>query len=77
MVGRERNEEILYLVDYGMSKFYRDDSGNHKDFSRKRSFIGTSRYASIAAHIGDELSRKDDLESLGYILIYLVTGRIN
>lgn len=42
--------------------------------NKGRPFVGTSRYASIGAHNGDELSRKDDLESLGYVLIYLLTG---
>lgn len=37
-------------------------------------FVGTSRYASIDAHKGHELGRKDDLESLGYVLIFLFKG---
>ena len=37
-------------------------------------FLGTTRYASISAHQGHELSRKDDLESLAYVIIYLLKG---
>lgn len=38
--------------------------------------MGTTRYASIAAHKGQELSRKDDLESLGYVFIFLLKGNL-
>ena len=43
-------------------------------FKEGKSFLGTTRYASIAAHLGYELGRKDDLESLMYILLYLIRG---
>jgi hypothetical protein len=43
-------------------------------FSDKKSFIGTARYSSIAAHKGYELGRKDDLESLFYVIIYFIKG---
>lgn len=42
----------------------------------KKAFIGTTRYASIASHKGYEQSRKDDLEALGYVLLYLLKGNL-
>ena len=60
----------LYLVDFGIGKFYKINNEHIKPKSGK-AFIGTTRYASIAAHEGHEVGRKDDLESLMYVLIYL------
>lgn len=67
----------LYCIDFGLSKKYLKRNGAHIDFSDKKRFCGTARYASIAAHKNCEQSRKDDLESIAYILIYMYKGRLN
>jgi casein kinase 1 len=74
LTGRDKEKNTIYLVDFGISKYYRDEKGQHIEFNENKPFIGTTRYASIAAHKGVELGRKDDLESLAYVLIYMAKG---
>ncbi|CAD8049712.1 unnamed protein product [Paramecium sonneborni] len=69
------NSAQAYLVDFGVSKQI-FDQGRHIPFRDNKSFIGTTRYASIAAHKGYEIGRKDDLESLMYVIIYLILGKL-
>ncbi|CAD8067143.1 unnamed protein product [Paramecium primaurelia] len=66
----------IYIVDYGISKLYRDNNLKHVPFKDGRSFVGTTRYASIAAHKGYEIGRKDDLESIIYIDILMLKGSL-
>lgn len=61
---------ILYLIDFGLAKKY------IKKFNKEHKFCGTARYASIAAHKGYEQCRKDDLEAIGYLLVYLFNGKL-
>ncbi|CAD8133365.1 unnamed protein product [Paramecium octaurelia] len=70
------HQKQIYIVDFGISKLYRDNNLKHAPFKEGRSFVGTTRYASIAAHKGQELGRKDDLESLIYIDILLLKGTL-
>lgn len=74
-IGVDEKSETLNLIDFGLSKHYRDSvTKNHIEYWEGRGMIGTPRYWSINAHLGNELSRKDDLESLGYVIIYMLTG---
>lgn len=70
------NSSKLYCIDFGLAKKYIKRNGEHIPFSDDRKFCGTVRYASIAAHRMCEQSRKDDLEAIGYILVYLFKGKL-
>lgn len=75
LIGLGENERTLYLIDYGLAKKYIVEStGEHIKYAEMKKFVGAPRYASLAAHKGIEQGRRDDLESIGYILIYLFTG---
>lgn len=75
LIGLGKKSNIFYLVNFGLSKQYRDSKTHkHIPYNESRNLIGTSRYASINNHLGVELSRRDDLESIGYVLLYFLTG---
>ncbi|KAL8098940.1 casein kinase 1-like protein HD16 [Apium graveolens] len=71
-------EKKLYLVDLGLATRWREASTNrHVDYDQRPDvFRGTVRYASVHAHLGRTASRRDDLESLAYTLIFLLRGRL-
>lgn len=75
LIGAGNNAHIIYLVDFGLSKQYRDPNTHiHITPGHTTSFIGTPAFASINSHLRLELGRRDDLESLVYLLMYLVRG---
>uniref|UniRef100_A0A1D1YCX1 non-specific serine/threonine protein kinase n=1 Tax=Anthurium amnicola TaxID=1678845 RepID=A0A1D1YCX1_9ARAE len=71
-------EKNLYLVDLGLATKWRESSsGLHVEYDQRPDvFRGTVRYASVHAHLGRTASRRDDLESLAYTLIFLHRGRL-
>ena len=73
-VGKE-DTDIIYLIDYGLATKFRDDkTGDHIKMDKKKYLTGTARYASLNAHNGFDQSRRDDLEGLAYVLVYLLKG---
>jgi serine/threonine protein kinase len=77
MLSRDVTHTGVYLIDYGLSKRFMDPVTGHIPYSQhKRGLTGTPRYASVSSHLGAEQSRRDDLESLIYIMVYLRTGRL-
>ena len=74
-MGVGKHASIVYLIDFGLSKEYRDpNTHQHVPFKNGLGFIGTAAFASINSHLGLELGRRDDLESLGYVLFYFLWG---
>ncbi|KAG8061251.1 hypothetical protein GUJ93_ZPchr0003g18415 [Zizania palustris] len=72
------DEKKLFLIDLGLaSKWKETSSGQHVEYDQRPDvFRGTIRYASVHAHLGRTGSRRDDLESLAYTLIFLIRGRL-
>lgn len=78
-IGHQSNR--VYIIDFGLSKQFRFGTRqNHVKYNNNRSLTGTARYfiylinyfryVSINGHVGIALSRRDDLESIGYVLVY-------
>jgi tau tubulin kinase len=75
-IGLEPNQRNIYLIDFGLARFFRSSNGEHLAARRTAGFRGTSRYASLNAHHQKELSRRDDLWSLFYMSVELAKGEL-
>ena len=73
--GEASNQNIIHLIDYGLSKKYRN-RGHHIKYRTDMKLAGTPRYVSLRTHLGYEQSRRDDLESIGYMMIYFAKGSL-
>ena len=77
VIGRGKLSHVVYILDFGLSKKYWSSRQNkHIPFCRNKKLTGTARYASINALSGCEQGRRDDLESIGYIIMYFIRGSL-
>ena len=68
-------EKKLHIIDFGLSRFYMKGT-NHVENTHNRSIVGTIRYISLSVHEGDVYSRRDDIVSIMYVIIYLIKGNL-
>ena len=75
-MGMNNNLSLVYLIDFGLAKKFRSSNYQHIKFANNKKLTGTARYASINALGGSEQSRRDDLEAIGYVLMYFLKGSL-
>ena len=77
VTGINDDSNTIYIIDFGLARRFKDKkTGAHTPYRENRQMIGTVRYASINTQIGIEQSRRDDVEAVGYVLVYLALGRL-
>ncbi|KAH9460058.1 hypothetical protein MJO28_004281 [Puccinia striiformis f. sp. tritici] len=76
VMGRGSSSHIVHMIDFGLSCRYRTDDYQHIPYTEGQPLVGTACYSSICTHLGIQQTRRDDLESLCYMLISFLTGTL-
>lgn len=74
LLGLEKEKKSIYLIDFGISRFYINSKGCHIPYVDNKKYMGNIIFMSLNVSNGIEPTRRDDMESIGYILIYILTG---
>ena len=77
LIGKDSTAKTIYLLDFVLEKRYRDEYTHiHIPLKENRNLTGTARYASCNAHNGLEQSRRDDMESIAYVILYFFRKKL-
>jgi len=76
LFGLEDKKNTIHVIDFGFCKRYIDHHGEHLPQTTEKTPLGTPNYISINVHDGLEPSRRDDLESVGYMMLYMLYGKL-
>lgn len=76
LLGLNSLQKQVHIIDFGFCKSYLNND-KHIQFGKINSLIGSYNYASLNSHKLVELSRRDDMESLGYMLMYFFMGNLD
>ena len=77
LIGLGKKSHKIFTIDFALSRMYRDPKNfEHITYNENKRFLGPTRFVSINSHKGIEQTRRDDLESIGYLLIYFLKGSL-